>query len=55
MEGKDGKSYASTTSSFEKFSEPQEADYVKSEISAKLPEYAKADEAFILRIRCKGI
>lgn len=52
-EGKDGKSYASTTSSFEKFSEPQEADYVKSEISAKLPEYAKADEAFILKLDAK--
>ncbi len=49
-EGGDGKSYVTTTSSFEKFSEPTETDYVKKTVNAELPDYAKADEAAVFEL-----
>lgn len=49
-EGGDGKSYVTTTSNFEKFSKPTEIDYIKSTVSASLPDYAKADEASVIEL-----
>lgn len=49
-EGGDGKSYVTTTSSFEKFSKPTEIDYVKKAVNADLPEYAKTDEAAVFEL-----
>ena len=49
-EGGDGKSYVTTTNSFEKFSSPKETDYKKPMVSAVLPDYAAAAEASIIEL-----
>ena len=49
-EGGDGKSYVTSTSSFEKFSSPKETNYKKPEVSAVLPDYAMASETSVIEL-----
>lgn len=49
-EGGDGNGYMTTTKNFEKFSKPTVIDYVKSSVSAHLPDYAAVSEASVFEL-----
>lgn len=49
-EGGDGKSYVTKSEDLESFSDPAEASYRKAEVNAKLPDYAKEDEAAVFAL-----